>query len=472
MDKELLVTQEAIEEIWQVAKRMGLDPFPIHFEVVPATMMYEFGAYGLPGRFSHWTHGKAYHQMKTMYDYGLSKIYELVINTNPCQAFLLEGNSLLQNKVVIAHVIAHCDFFKNNVYFQKTNRRMMNSVTASAERIRKYEFLHGMVEVERFLDAVLSVQEHVDPNMLLRKRVPAASDKDRKSRPAHETAYDDLFYIGDEARQKEQPAKPKKFPEEPQQDLLLFVMEHAKDLEDWQRDIIDIVRSESLYFLPQMQTKIMNEGWASYWHARIIRELDLSEEDSVEFAKMHASILTPSRRSINSYFVGLKILEDIEKRWDEPTEEEKKKFGRLGGEGRQMIFDVRSSENDASFLRNYLTKQLVEDLDLYIYRLDGREWRIVEKDWSKVRDALVNAAVTMGRPCIVVEDADYHGNRELYLRHIYEGQELDLGYAEKTLRQMHVLWGRTVHLETVVDGKQMLLSCDGARNERSWARSA
>src|ERR671915_1580365 len=115
-DKELRELEEAMDHIWEVAHRLGLDPFPVHFELVPASIMYEFGAYGLPGRFSHWTHGRTYHQIKTMYDYGLSKIYELVINSNPSYAFLLENNSVLQNKVVAAHVLGHSDFFKHNVY--------------------------------------------------------------------------------------------------------------------------------------------------------------------------------------------------------------------------------------------------------------------------------------------------------------------------------------------------------------------
>src|SRR5690349_5625038 len=167
---ELDVLAKAIEEIWAVGEQMELDPFPIHFEIVPASIMYEVGSYGLPGRFSHWTHGKAYHQMKTMYDYGLSKIYELIINTNPAQAFLMEANSLIQNKLVIAHVIGHSDFFKNNVYFHHTSRQMSETAGVNAERIRAYEFHHGQQAVEEFLDAVLSVQEHIDPNLRVRRR--------------------------------------------------------------------------------------------------------------------------------------------------------------------------------------------------------------------------------------------------------------------------------------------------------------
>src|SRR5438270_1480625 len=167
---ELDILAKAIEEIWAVDEQMKLDPFPIHFEIVPASIMYEVGSYGLPGRFSHWTHGKAYHQMKTMYDYGLSKIYELIINSNPAQAFLLEGNSLIQNKLVIAHVIGHSDFFKCNEYFKHTSRQMVESAAVNADRLRQYEFQHGRMEVEKYLDAVLAIQEHIDPNVRTRRR--------------------------------------------------------------------------------------------------------------------------------------------------------------------------------------------------------------------------------------------------------------------------------------------------------------
>src|SRR5687767_10302989 len=170
----------AIDEIWKVGEEMQLDPFPIHFEIVPASIMYQIGSYGLPGRFSHWTHGKAYHQMKTMYDYGLSKIYELIINSNPAQAFLMEANSLIQNKLVIAHVIGHSDFLKNNIYFQHTSRQMVESVAMNAERIRRYEFEHGAHEVEKYLDAVLSIEEHIDPNIRVKRLTAEQRDHDRR----------------------------------------------------------------------------------------------------------------------------------------------------------------------------------------------------------------------------------------------------------------------------------------------------
>ena len=458
-DRNAAELESAIPEIWAIAERLGLEPFPVHFELVPASIMYEFGAYGLPGRFSHWTHGRAYQQIKTMYDYGLSKIYELVINANPSYAFLLENNSVLQNKVVAAHVLAHSDFFKNNAYFGHTSRDMVETAAVNAERIQHYAYLHGSAAVEECLDAVLSIQEHFDPNVRIRRPTPADYERQRHQR-APESAYDDLFYLGDEPRPA--PAvTPKRFPPEPEKDLLRFLAEHAADLEEWQRDVLHIVRSEQIYFLPQMQTKLMNEGWAAYWHARIIRELELSSDEYLQFAAMHSSVLEPSRRGINPYYVGMKIFEDIERRWDEPSDQERERHGRPGGEGRRKIFEVREFDNDASFLRNYLTKELVDELDLYLYRLEGDKWVVVEKDWEKVRDGILAGMTNFGYPYIVLEDADYRGNRELYLKHRFEGQELDLGYAEKTLRQVQRIWRRTVHLETVAEEKPIVLTFDG-----------
>src|ERR1051326_275988 len=193
VDREVQEFEKAVEEIWEIATaRFGRDPFPVRFEIVPATVMYEVGSYALPGRYSHWTFGKAYHRQKMMYDFGLSKIYEVVINANPSYAFLLETNSITQNKMVIAHVLGHVDFFKNNVYFSKTNRRMVDEAAIHARRMNEYEFKYGRKVVEEFLDAVLSIEEHIDPNLFIRKDSRSAGDraKDEQRKP-REGRYDD-----------------------------------------------------------------------------------------------------------------------------------------------------------------------------------------------------------------------------------------------------------------------------------------
>ena len=464
MSQELNQLRAAVEEIWEASRSTGLDPYPIHFEIVPATIMYEVGSYGLPGRFSHWTHGKAYHQMKTMYDYGLSKIYELIINTDPAVAYLLEGNSLVQNKLVIAHVIGHSDFFKNNAYFRHTNRQMAESAAVNAKRLRQYEFEHGAAAVEACLDAALAVQEHIDPNLRMRRKPDPEQDDD----PRRHTSYDDLWDLEDtEDEAAETSRKPS-----PEKDLLYFLATRAPDLEDWQRDALSIIREEMIYFLPQMQTKILNEGWASFWHSRILREMGLSATEHLEFSRLHASVLSPSPRGtqINPYYVGFKILEDIERRWNGDMDEKERReyaeshHGREwthSGEGRAKLFEVREVESDVSFLRNYLTERLVRELDLYIYERQGDEWVVVESDWRKVRDALVASKTNLGHPYIEVEDGDYRRARELFLRHRHEGRDLDLGYARHALEHVYHLWQRPVHVGTVIEEEPSVLSYDG-----------
>jgi stage V sporulation protein R len=461
-DQELQELQAAMERIYALAAQFTLDPFPIHWEVVPATIMYEFGAYGLPGRYSHWTHGKAYASMKTQYDYGLSKIYELVINTDPCYAFLMETNQPIQNKLVVAHVIGHSDFFKHNAYFGHTNRKILDTVSVHADRIRRYEFVHGLQAVEDFLDAVLSIQEHIDPLAHRRPAFPP-DEKAKKEPPAvRRSPYDDLWALDrrDQPKAAAPPAPPRPAEED---DLLLFLLQNARGLEDWQRDVLAIVREEMLYFLPQMQTKIMNEGWASLWHARILRELALPSDEYVRFAALHSSVLSPSPRRLNPYYLGYKMWEHIERQANDGREWTPEM---IDSPGTRKIFAIRELESDVSFLRNYLDAELVEECDLYLYRLEGNEWKIVEKDWKKVRDGLVASMTNFGHPRIVVADGDHDGNGELKLRHCYEGQELDLPYAQKTLEYVQRLWGRRVHLETVLDDKPVVLSYDPRRGHR------
>ena len=474
MSSELELLRIAIDEIWAASESTGLDPFPIHFEMVPASVMYEIGAYGLPGRFSHWTHGKAFHQMKTMYDYGLSKIYELIINTNPAQAFLMEGNSLIQNKLVIAHVIGHSDFFKCNAYFQHTNRQMAEMAGVTAERLRAYEMTHGNQAVEEYLDAVLAIQEHIDPN-LRTGRKPRLTGKERPH--VRTTAYDDLWLRDNKDGEAVAPVR-RKTPEEPEKDLLLFLLENSPELQDaeheWKRDVLNIVRNEMLYFLPQMQTKVINEGWASFWHSRILREMDLTGEEHMEFTRLHSSVLSPSPRgtSINPYYVGFKIFEDIERRWNGdlyPAERREYREANHGadwphvGKGREKMFEVRELENDVSFLRNYLTRHMVDELDMYIYRREGDEWVVVEKDWRKIRDNIVDSMTNFGFPYLVVVDGDYRRARELYLLHCYDNRELDQHYAFRSMRYLHKLWGRPIHIETLVEGIPTVWTFDGEK---------
>jgi stage V sporulation protein R len=463
MMSEQKALEKAIGEITEIATHFGLDFYPMRYEICPADIIYTFGAYGMPTRFSHWSFGKAFHKMKLSYDFNLSKIYELVINSNPCYAFLLKGNSLIQNKLIVAHVLAHCDFFKNNARFSNTSRDMVESMTASAERIRAYELQYGKEEVESFLDHVLAIQEHINPSLFVRK-----SQREQSPAPQpRETPYDDLWKL-DGVEEVKKPSLVRQFPAEPEKDLLLFIMKHSRVLTDWNQDILTILRDEMLYFWPQLETKIMNEGWASYWHIQIMRELNLTDAETIEFAKLNASVLQPSTTSINPYYLGLKMLEDIERRWDNPTEEEQREFGRKPGQGRQKLFEVRELDSDTSFIRNYLSKDLVDRLDMYVFDKKGDNWKISEKSWENVREQLITSRVNGGHPVIMVRDGDYSRNGEIYLNHQYEGMELDLKYLEKTLPHIYALWGRSVHLQTVIDKRDVVFSYNGKKCTRRF----
>ncbi|ASA20082.1 SpoVR family protein [Paenibacillus donghaensis] len=460
-ESEIQALERSIAEITEIATGFGLDFYPMRYEICPADIIYTFGAYGMPTRFGHWSFGKTFHKMKSQYDFGLSKIYELVINSNPCYAFLLDGNSLVQNKLIVAHVLAHCDFFKNNMRFSMSNRDMVESMSATADRIADYSVTYGTEAVESFIDSVLAVQEHIDPSLIQPRKLGKthlleAKMKERKltppgsNRPAN--PYNELWDLDpNQAGPEEAPSSTRAFPPEPEKDIVWFIQQYSTALEDWQRDIMTMLHDEMLYFWPQMETKIMNEGWASYWHQRIMRELDLTSEETIEYAKLNSSVVQPSRQILNPYYLGLKIFEDIERRWD-----------------RDKMFEVRELESDISFIRSYLSKELVNDLDLYIFEKKGPEWKITDKAWEHVRDQLVLARVNGGSPYLVIQDADYERNGELLIIHRYESIELDLKYLERTLPHLYKLWGRTVHLQTVVEDKKALFTYDGKRVQRKF----
>ncbi|MEK3794964.1 SpoVR family protein [Paenibacillus sp. FSL R7-0204] len=461
-DDEIKALERSIAEITEIASGFGLDFYPMRYEICPADIIYTFGAYGMPTRFGHWSFGKTFHKMKSQYDFGLSKIYELVINSNPCYAFLLDGNSLVQNKLIVAHVLAHCDFFKNNMRFSMSNRDMVESMAATADRINDYSVTYGTDTVESFIDSVLAIQEHIDPSLIQPRKLGKthlleAKMKERKDAPpgnsSPPSAYSQLWDL--EKKETEDPAPEtagkRTFPPEPEKDIVWFIQQYSTALEDWQRDIMTMLHDEMLYFWPQMETKIMNEGWASYWHQRIMRELDLTAEETVEYAKLNSSVVQPSRQSLNPYYLGLKIFEDIERRWD-----------------RDKMFEVRELDSDLSFIRSYLSKELVNDLDLYVFEKKGPEWKITDKAWENVRDQLVLARVNGGSPYLVVHDADYERNGELLIAHRYESIELDLKYLERTLPHIYALWGRTVHLQTVVEDKKALFTYDGKKVQRKF----
>jgi len=286
------------EEVEGYARNFGLEFFPIVYEVLDYKTMNEVAAYGgFPTRYPHWRFGMDYEQLSKSYEWGLSKIYEMVINTNPAYAYLLEGNSTTDQKIVMAHVCAHVDFFKHNYFFSKTNRKMIDGMANHAARVRRHMARWGQEVVEDFIDTCLSLENLIDPMSpyIVRNR-PTRKDEDDPEPEVGKLkakGYMDSFinppsYLEAQKKKKEEEAKRQKrrFPEAPVRDVMQFLIEHAP-LEHWQRDVLEIVRDEAYYFAPQAMTKVLNEGWAClaadslvFTDAGVITMRDLVDEQA------------------------------------------------------------------------------------------------------------------------------------------------------------------------------------------------
>ena len=451
--------------IREAAEAFGLSCFPQEFEVCDHSQMLGYMSYsGMPAHYPHWSYGKAYEKLKTLYDHGVSGLpYEMVINSNPSLAYLMRDNSLCLQILTIAHVYGHNDFFRNNFMFRDTHpEQTLANFKLRAERIRDYveDPSIGADAVEQWLDAAhaLSLQCRRHPAM---RRLSQAQQQERALAAARPAA--DPF-----ARIHKRPpyVEPDltKVPLEPDQDVLLFIRDHNAHLGQWQRDLLTIVHEQAQYFVPQIETKIMNEGWASYWHHRIMHGLELPQDLHVEFLVHHNQVVRPHPGSLNPYHVGFKIWQDLHRRLEDPTAEELEEFGPPDRSGDQMIFQVRDVDRDASFLRRFLTHKLMRDLDMFEYGPKGEKLvvsKVSDQDnWQDVKHTLLTNVGMGSVPVIRVEDADYDHNRTLLVRHAHDGRDLHLEYAEKTLMYLHRLWGRPVVLQTELEGEPAHLVFD------------
>ncbi len=480
-------------DIAAIARSYGLDFFETVFEIVDFNQMNEVASYGgFPNRYPHWQFGMEYERVSKGYRYGLQKIYELVINNDPCYAYLLECNDSVEQKMVIAHVFAHSDFFKNNYWFSKTNRKMVDEVANHGARVRRYAEKHGAEAVEEFLDRCLSIDDLIDHHSLFIERRPkrtAAKEKDpggggigkMKSKSYMDRYINPENYIeGQRKALEEKRLKERKFPTDPEKDILLFLIEHAQ-LAGWQRDLLSMVREESYYFAPQGQTKIMNEGWATFWHSRIMTRSVLNDSEVVDYADRHSGTVSTRPGRLNPYALGLALFRDIEDRWN------KGKFGKEYDEcedmtarkrwdlklglGLEKIFSVRRLYNDVTFIDEFLTEEFCRDHKLFTfeYNKKTKQFEIAGRSFGDIKRQLLFGLTNMGRPLIYVTDGNYGNRGELLLSHMHEGVDLKIPEAKDTIANVQRIWGRPVNLETSVEGKKKIFSFDGEKHEEKEA---
>ncbi|KKN00413.1 hypothetical protein LCGC14_1138010 [marine sediment metagenome] len=453
MDNKL---HEHIKDIEELAIKEGLDFFPTIFEIVNKTIMLEACSYGLIVRARHWSYGRTYQQSKIYGEMGFSKVYEIVFNNNPAYAFLMNTNEDVVNIMVSAHVYAHCHFFKNNIMFKNSDRSMIYRAAERATRVDKYIEQYGLDKIEHLMDIGFALDNHIDWHKgLFRKRYPGKKviEEVRKR-----DEFEDLLNIGSKSKERSirRRVVGDKLPPHPERDILWFLTNYAP-LDDWERDILTIIREESFYFYPIVMTRVLNEGFASFWHAELMYKYDkLSEEEYIDFAKVHSGVINPgSPFDINPYYLGFKIFTDIRERWDKLHEE-----GKSDINGIQKIFQVAAEEDDASFLRNYLTKKLAIDLGLFNFgyrhkRKPGtkdkdltEEHGIIElkdRDLDKIIENIIRPTINYGAPLIVVDEVD---GDTLVLRHKDDFGPLDKKYAEKTMEYIYELWGGPIEVKT------------------------
>jgi stage V sporulation protein R len=473
------------------ARGYGLDFNDVVFEMLGFDEINMVAAYGgFPNRYPHWRFGMEYERLAKGYEYGLSKIYEMVVNNEPTYAYLLESNADVDQKLVMAHVFGHADFFKNNFMFRHTNRKMMDQMANHATRVRRYQDRLGVEAVEDFIDRCLSLENLVDYQSPYVRRdadpPPAGEEPERKVAVGFKAGREYMEeYINppevmaaEQRRLDEEAAKDRKVPERAERDVLRFLLRHAP-LKNWEHDVLSIVRDEAYYFAPQGQTKVMNEGWASYFHSKIMTEKALRPEEIIDYADHHSGTLATGSGQVNPYKLGIELWRDIEDRWNKgrfgkeyaecDSFAERRRWDKKLGLGRSKIFEVRQHYNDVTFIDEFLTPEFCLEQKLFSFGFNDKRqrWEIFSREFKQVKDKLLHQLTNFGQPVIAVEDGNFENRGELLLVHRHDGVDLKLDYARDTLKNLQALWRRPVNLATKVDGRGTLFRFDGKDHAES-----
>jgi stage V sporulation protein R len=444
--------QEYGKQIETLAKSLGLTYYPVDFELVPNNFMNEVAIYGLPIRMPHWSFGVRYIHQLIRQSMGHSRIFEVMFPGNPCHGYLVNSNTLAENTLVTAHVLGHADFAKNNHLFARfaemSGTNIVEHAAAQAHRIDEAVKLRGQQRVEGLLDAALALEPHVDLNQELHRPLYPTGLKPTQPSSGADDPFSNRFrhLPGEAGRQKagqEQERRAAPIPPRPEHDLLWFIAHYGPELEDWERDVFLAVRHESFYFYPVFACNIMNEGWATYWHARLLREADfLPEELYLDAVTCHSNVVRPfageqqAALAINPYHVGFSM-------WERIVEKQ----------GLERAREIRRDEDDFGFIRNYLDAELAEKLGLFVYESKSDDGiKIAARDVNKVREAILAPKFNYGSPRIYVGEMKHDGTLVLVHDHTADGRGLDLERASRVLQYVHRVWRRPVTLQTI-DGR-------------------
>ena len=467
------------DEIRRVAKNFGLDTYPNQLEIINAEQMMDaYASVGMPVSYNHWSFGKHFLSTEKGYRRGqMGLAYEIVINSDPCIAYLMEENSLTMQALVIAHAAyGHNSFFKGNYLFRAWTdaEAIVDYMVFAKNYITECEQRHGVEAVELLLDSCHALQNHgVD-----RYKRPAKLSLEKEyARQEEREAYlqsqvNDLWRTLPRREEQAADHQPKRFPLEPQENLLYFIEKYAPLLEPWQREIVRITRKISQYFHPQRQTQVMNEGWATFWHYTILNQLYdegvVGNGFMMEFLQSHTNVVyqppvtSKYYSGINPYALGFAMMRDIRRVCEQPTDEDRLWFPDIAGSDWRKTLDFAMRNfKDESFIAQYLSPKLIRDFHFFSVLDDDKEDTLQvsaihnDSGFRYVRQKLANQYNLGDRePNIQVWSVDTHGDRALTLRHTQFQRRPLNQQADEVLKHVTRLWGFDVHLETIApDGR-------------------
>jgi len=434
------VTDWTIEElgVWDskiaaIARNYGLNWFDIDYEIIDYHEMISAMSYtGLPTHYRHWSFGKAYERTHTLYNAGVSGLpYEMIINSDPSISYLMSENPMHIHLLTMAHCVGHSDFFKNNRMFSDTSPELIIPRFKAAAKYVK-ELIEdpsvGIEEVETIIDACHSIKYQIPryPGIKRHSHKQLQQIYAQKILEDTEGRYDDLDL--------------EKVPLERDYNLMAFIAEHSRNLNEWQRNLISIVEESSHYFIPQALTKVMNEGWAVLMHEKIVKELNLPDKYHIPFIKLHNQVIRGHLGRINPYHLGYNMFKKIEER-----------------DGFEACLLAREVHNDITFLRNHLDEEMCQELNLFSYSYKkSKDHTTVDETsdnegWEKVRDSLIKTVGLNAIPIIYVEEMEK--DHTLILRHEHDGRDLDMQYARKVFEYIQELWDDEVKLFTILEGE-------------------
>jgi len=425
--------KEYDDRICDIAQKYGLDWYPISYEICDYYEMIGHMSYhGMPSHYNHWSYGKSFERTHFFYNSGMEGLpYELIINSDPSIAYLMMQNPFYLQILIMAHCVGHSDFFfKNNRCFKKTNsKHVVSKMRNAKKRIQKYieDPNIGLENVENFLDNLHTIRFQTQRYELSRKskeeiRLEEIEKLNKSKESGLSPDYSKLDHIL----------------LRPDHDLLSFFLDYHPSLTTWQTDLIEIVRDESYYFIPQIKTKILNEGWASFWHYKILHELGLKDNYHLPFLKMHNAVVRPHLGGINPYHIGFYIFQKIEEKY-----------------GLDRCFEVREIHDDIAAIRLFLEEEDIRELNIFNHQKQKNGDVIISEvadhdEWNVVRNELIKNVGINTIPHIYVDRIET--DNTIILKHEHDGRDLELQYANRVMKNIQNIWNEgDVKLYTIVE---------------------